>query len=215
MDLKLKIAAGAAGCAAIAIAAVLLFGLGSPVVPVSGPNTTVAVTGPTNTSGTTGSATATPSASPTDHLGSWADGGSEAAVDTTRARELAVNTVLVYAQFDSAETASARGDRIRKVTGDRVSSGITGLSLPNHVGTVNWSARTGIIGQPYAAFVADNKTTITFDVLAQYWGSYGTPEYDSQQAQGTWRVTIEHDGNLDAPVPIRVLTITEPEFALR
>ena len=209
--MKLKLIIAAVVALILAIAAALFFGLGPSNDPGTEPgNQTVTLQdGPT---GTPTEPTAVPTVDP---LEAWSDDGTDAAVDMTAARLLAISTVRAYTQFDSAESAADRNARIGQLAGSEVAGGVTGLSLPKHEGSVNWSARAGVIGEPYAAFSSETETTVTFDVLAQYWGSYGTPEQNSQQAQGTWTVTIEHDGNLDAPTPVRVLTITEPDFALR
>ena len=135
-------------------------------------------------------------------------------VDLKDVRTRAIAAVVAYSQSSTDETAEARTARLQAVSAG-LSDEPTELSLPAHIGSVNWSARSGIVGDPYAAFVSQTPTTVTFSIKAQYWGSYWTPERDSQQAAGTWSVTVEHDGDEARPQPLRIIELGEPDFILR
>lgn len=139
------------------------------------------------------------------------------AVNLAAVRQMATDTLREYARFDTSESADARRSRIMGVAGadSTIADDVTGLSLPRGEGTVNWSARSGVVGEPYAGFQSETESTVVLSVVAQYWGSYGTPEVNSQQAQGTWTVTVEHNGDLANPTPVRVMSITEPDFILK
>lgn len=88
---------------------------------------------------------------------------------------------------------------------------IPNLALRRLSATPNWSARTGIVGQAYAGFTAATDTTITFTLSATYWGSYGVPETQSQQGQGTYKVVIDATGGKLG----QVLSITEPTYTVQ
>ena len=138
-------------------------------------------------------------------------------LDLTAFQDMAVAAVREYSTFNTDETLAARDARIAAATGpdSPLAGKVTDLSLPRHDESTNWSARSGLVGTPYAGVTSDNGDSLTFAVTADYWGSYGSPETQSQQSTGTWTLTIGLTSNADGTlVPTHVNELTEPEFLL-
>lgn len=138
-------------------------------------------------------------------------------IDLSAFQTRAIDTVVAFTTFSSDEPATARRDRIAAAAGadSPVIEQETKLALTRHDESVDWSARAGIVGRPYAGFASQTASSYTFDVVADYWGSYGDPETDSQQARGSYQVTIAIVVGADGqPSHGPVTSITEPDYLL-
>lgn len=208
--------------AAVALTALAVMSLagGNPtaVPTATALPTTVLQSGPVATATPDGTTSSTPSATEVPNSSSGlVPQENQQPLDLAAFQTRAIDTVTAYATFTNTEPAADRFARITAAAGagTPIASGITGLALTRHEDSPNWSARTGIVGRPYAGVAADNGTSFTFTVVTDYWGSYGTPEAQSQQARGTWTVTIASTTNADGTVNLGVVTsITEPDFNL-
>ncbi|PPG14382.1 hypothetical protein [Rathayibacter rathayi] len=209
------LAAGTITLVAVALIAVMGALRPAPVAPIPTPTPTFTAQGSPVNDGVESPEDAEANVDMQENLTQGEHDLLHPAVDLSAFRAEAVAVVQAYVMFDSAETAADREARLLAAGASvDISDELTGLALERHDGEVDWVAKGATHGQPYAAFVSQEPTTVTFDVITDYWGSYGEPERYSQQQRGIWTVTIEWSGDPNTPTLGQVIRIGEPDFPL-
>lgn len=131
--------------------------------------------------------------------------------DVTPFRALAIAGLSTYLTYDSTTPDDVRRATL---TAAGLADGVPlapKLALPQLADTPDWSARTGVTGSPYATVSYATDQNVVLTVVLDYWGSYGTPETQSQQGRGTYTVTISHaDGTAGL-----ITGIVEPTYPIR